>query len=332
MIDSYNRKLDYLRVSITDRCNLRCVFCMPSCGVEWKPHDSMLTFEEILRTVRIMAELGVRKIKVTGGEPLLRKGTASFLGKLKATAGIEKVTLTTNGLLLDKYLEEAETLGQASLPDGVNISLDALNPERFSRITRADKLSPVNVLASIDRLHEKQVLVKVNCVPIRGLNEEDIVPLAALARGKKIVVRFIELMPLGSAVDYKPVSGSETAGIIEKAFGTLEPFFGIESNGPAVYYSLPGFAGKIGFINPISHGFCESCNRLRLTSEGSLKLCLSSSLEFNLRDLLRSGISDAELANNIVEFVAKKPRVHTLSGVYGEHEEHKTGGMFEIGG
>ena len=327
LVDSFNRKLDYLRVSITDRCNLRCVYCMPSRGVEWKPHDSMLTFEEILRIVKVMAELGVRKIKVTGGEPLLRRGSALFLKKLKAACGIEIVTLTTNGLLLGKYLDEA-----ASLPDGINISLDALNPDRLSRITRSALTGPAEVIVNINRLLEKQIQVKVNCVPVRGFNEGEIVPVAALAKERNIAVRFIELMPLGSAADYEPVPGTETAAIIEKTFGTLEPFFGVNSNGPAVYYSLPGFVGKVGFINPVSHGFCETCNRLRLTSEGFLKPCLSSSLEFNLRDLLRSGASDKELANSITEVVAKKPRVHTLSGVYGQHEEQHPNGMLGIGG
>ena len=334
LIDSFGRALDYLRVSITDRCNLRCVYCMPSVGVEWKPHDNMLRFEEVLRIVRIMAELGIRKVKVTGGEPLVRKGAASFLKNLKAITKIEKVTLTTNGLLLGKYLDEAKTLGEGSLPGGVTISLDALNPESFSRIAREANAGPGEILPNIDRLLEKQVRVKVNCVPIRGYNEEEIIPLALLAKEKDITVRFIELMPLGSAADYEPVPGPETAAIIEKSFGVLTPFSGIESNGPAVYYSLPDFTGKIGFVNPVTHGFCETCNRLRLTSMGLLKLCLSSDLNFNLRNLLRSGIGDGELRKAIIETVTKKPRFHTLSGVYGEVEnkETKTDGMFGIGG
>ena len=334
LIDSFGRMLDYLRVSVTDRCNLRCVYCMPSQGVEWKPHDSMLTFEEILRLCRIMAGLGICKIKITGGEPLVRKGATSFLQMLKTVSGIEKVTLTTNGLLLDKYLDEAEALGEGSLPNGVNISLDALNPEQFNRITRMTNASPREILPNIDRLLEKQVKVKVNCVPIRGFNEEEILPLALLAKDKNIAVRFIELMPLGAAAEFKPLPGCEVASLVEKTFGTLTPFFGIESNGPAVYYSLPGFVGKIGFINPVSHGFCETCNRLRLTSEGLLRLCLSADLSFDLRTLLRSGISDTDLAKIITETVAKKPRFHTFSGVYGtvEHKEPGTDGMFGIGG
>jgi len=334
LIDSFGRTLDYLRVSVTDRCNLRCVYCMPPEGVPWKAHDSMLRFEEILRLCGIMAELGIRKIKVTGGEPLVRRGTASFLKSLKAVPGIERVTLTTNGLLLGGYLDEAVTLGEGALPDGVNISLDALERGRYSRVTGETEVLPEKILCDIDRLLKNRIRVKINCVPVRGFNEEEIVPLALLAREKDIAVRFIELMPLGSGADLKPVTGGETAALIEKAFGALTPFSGVEGSGPAVYYSLSGFIGKIGFINPVSRGFCETCNRLRLTSEGFLKPCLSSSTGVDLRTLLRSGASDAELAAAIAETAGKKPRFHTLSGVYtgAGHKERKPDGMFTIGG
>ena len=332
LIDSSGRTLDYLRVSVTDRCNLRCVYCMPAEGVEWKPHEAMLSFEEILRLCRIMAKLGIRKIKVTGGEPLVRRGTASFLKNLKTLPGMEKVTITTNGFLLGAFLDEAESLGV--LPDGVNISLDALEPERFARITRMENLKPADILRCAGRLLEKKIPVKINCVPVAGFNEEEILPLAALARDRNIAVRFIELMPLGSARDLKPVPGGEIAALLEKAYGVLTPFAGVLGSGPAVYYSLPGFAGKIGFINPVTHGFCETCNRLRLTSEGFLKPCLSYDLGLDLRALLRAGASDRELEQAIVETAAKKPRYHALSGIYGEasKERKNTGGMFGIGG
>ena len=265
---------------------------------------------------------------------MVRRGTASFLKNLKAVPGIEKVTLTTNGFLLGKYLDEAEALSPGSLPDGVNISLDALDGERFRRITRAENSHPKEILPHIDRLLEKKIPVKINCVPVKGYNEEEIIPLALLAKDKNIAVRFIELMPLGSAAGLKPVSGGHTAAVIESAFGALTPFSGVEGSGPAVYYSLPGFAGKVGFINPVSHGFCETCNRLRLTSEGFLKPCLSAALDLNLRDLLRSGASDEELAKAVAETAARKPRFHTLSGVYGAagRKERHEDGMFGIGG
>jgi cyclic pyranopterin phosphate synthase len=292
----------------------------------------MLGFEEVTRIVRIMAELGIRKIKVTGGEPLVRRGVAVFLKTLKTLPGIEKVTLTTNGLLLGSYMEEAETLSPASLPDGINISLDALDPQRFRLITRHEGNAPVEILPLIDRLLSKDIQVKLNCVPVRSFNEEEIVPLAALARDKEIAVRFIELMPLGSAAVLQPIPGKEIEAVLEKSFGPLTPFSGICGNGPAVYYCLSGFTGKIGFINAITHGFCGSCNRLRLTSEGFLKLCLSSDLGLDLRKLLRTGACDSELSLAITEAVTKKPKSHTLSEVYAALPKAHTEDMSAIGG
>ena len=332
--DSCGRTLDYLRVSITDRCNLRCIYCMPPDGVEWKPHKAMLSFEETFRICRIMAELGIKKFKITGGEPLVRRGTAGFLKNLKGLGGTEKITLTTNGLLLGAFLDEAEALG--AMPDGVNISLDSLDSRRFARITRAESVNPAEILSLADRLLEKRVAVKINCVPVFSINEEDILPLAALARDRDICIRFIELMPLGSAAAFKPIPGAEVASLIENAYGSLALSSEIRGNGPAVYYSLPGFSGKIGFINPVTHGFCETCNRLRLTSEGFLKPCLSYNLGLDLRELLRSGASDTELANAITDAVLKKPKSHSLSDIYGsvsagEHKQHSDG-MFGIGG
>jgi len=332
LIDSFGRVIDYLRVSVTDRCNLRCVYCMPEGGVEWKPHDSMLSFEEILRLCRIMAGLGIKKIKLTGGEPLVRRGFASFLKNLRGIPGIEKVTLTTNGLLLGAYLDEAEKLLPGSLPDGVNISLDALDSARHARITRLPEPRPADVLRHVDRLIAMKVAVKINCVPVSGFNEEEIVPIAALARDKNISVRFIELMPLGAAADLKPVSGGETAALLEEAYGKLTLLPDVHGNGPAVYYSLPGFTGTIGFINPVSHGFCETCNRLRLSSEGRLKPCLSADLALDLKTLLRSGAPDADLIKEINAAVAQKPQFHTFSQIYGAEEEEHPDGMSVIGG
>ena len=342
--DSFGRTLDYLRVSVTDRCNLRCFYCMPPEGIPWKPHENMLSFEEILRVVRIMAGLGVRKIRVTGGEPLLRRGIVSFLKNLKAIPGIEKVTLTTNGLLLGAYLDETETLGNNSLPDGINISLNALDSERYKRIACREDVEPKTILPLIDGLLAKGITVKINCVPVRSFNEEEILPIAALARDKNIAVRFIELMSLGTAAAFQPIPGSETAARIEKAYGNLTPLTeaslraaigsvsdGPVSSGPAVYYSLPGFTGKIGFINAVTQGFCETCNSLRLTSEGFLKLCLSSNIGVDLRELIRSGGSDSDIAQAITKAAAKKPRFHSFSEIYGAPEKHADG-MSKIGG
>ena len=330
LIDSFGRVLDYLRVSITDRCNLRCFYCMPVEGVQWKPHGDMLSFEEILRVVKVMADMGIQKVRVTGGEPLLRRGTPAFINSLKVIAGIEKVTLTTNGLLLGGYLESA-AMGHYSLPDGINISIDALDTDRYQKITRNIEANPEMIMPLIDRLLEKNINVKINCVPVRTVNEEEILPLAALAKDKNIVVRFIELMALGSASSFQAVPGSEVAALIENAYGHLTPFTGITGNGPAVYYSLPGFTGKIGFINPITHGFCETCNRLRLSSEGFLKLCLSSDMGLDLKKSLRLGTADSDIAGEIQTLVKNKPRFHSFSAIYGATETHPAG-MSGIGG
>jgi cyclic pyranopterin phosphate synthase len=307
---------------------------MPPGGVKWKPHNAMLRFEEILRLCGIMAELGIRKFKVTGGEPLVRKGTASFIRGLKAIPGIEQVTITTNGLLLESFLNEAGN----TIPDAFNLSLDTLDEERFIRLTHsASEGSGCHtrvqaILSLVDRLLEKNIPVKINCVPVRGFNEEDILPMAALARDKNIAVRFIELMPLGAASAFRPVPAAEILSMLEKQFGSLSPFTGALGNGPAWYYSLRGFTGKIGFISALSHGFCETCNRLRLSAEGVLKPCLSGDAGTDLRGLLRGGASDGEISGAIEKMVSQKPRSHTFSDLYGNvPAEHKTG-MYHIGG
>ncbi|MCL2276815.1 MAG: GTP 3',8-cyclase MoaA [Treponema sp.] len=338
LIDSYGRVLDYLRVSVTDRCNLRCVYCMPPEGVEWKPHDSIMTFEQIIRIINIFSALGIKKIRVTGGEPLLRRGVSSFLNKLKSIPGIENVTLTTNGILLSAYLDDVKLTG-AALPDSINISLDSMSKEKYNLITRSgsnrhitqNPALPDMIIPAIDRLLENQITVKINCVPVRGINEDEIIPLISLAKEKNIIVRFIELMPVGSASGLLPVPGNETAKIIKKKFGTLTPYHSIKGSGPAVYYSLKSFKGKIGFINAVTRGFCENCNRLRLTSTGFLKLCLSDSIGLDLKELITAGKNDDEISRAIGEAVHKKPRFHTLSSIYGG-QEPQSESMSKIGG
>jgi len=329
LTDSFGRTLDYLRISVTDRCNLRCLYCMPPEGVKFTPHENILTFEEIIRIVKIMSGLGIKNLKVTGGEPLLRKGTPAFLKQLKTISGIESVTLTTNGILLGEYLDKND---DDYLPDSINISLDALDCDRYKRITRSKNENIKIILSLIDRLLAKKITVKINCVPMRSINEEEIIPLVKLAKNKNIIVRFIELMPLGIAANLKFIPGKEAMSLIEKEYGALSPYDGIKGKGPAVYYSLPNFKGKIGFINAVSHGFCKTCNRLRLTSEGFLKLCLSSESGLDLREMLRSkSVSDEELSCAITEIVNKKPKFHSLSDKYIKTETHNEG-MFKIGG
>ncbi|GHV78255.1 GTP 3',8-cyclase MoaA [Spirochaetia bacterium] len=339
MIDRYGRIIDYLRISVTDRCNLRCVYCMPAEGVAWKPHDEVLSFEEILRLCAVMAGLGIRKVKITGGEPLVRKGVALFIAKLRAIPGIEQVTITTNGLLLEEFFDEAgDCYPAGNLVDGVNISLDTLDPERFSKVTRtaldafARGQGLPAVLRALDRAQSLGIPVKLNCVPLRGFNEADLPALAALAQTANRAVRFIELMPLGSANSLDFIPGAEVAALLERVYGPLVPYPGTLGNGPAEYYVLPGFAGKIGFINAVSEGFCETCNRLRLSSGGILKPCLSSDSGLDLRALLRGGASDAEIRAAAAELAAQKPPSHNFSAVYErERTKHKSG-MYHIGG
>jgi cyclic pyranopterin phosphate synthase len=330
MIDPFGRVIDYLRVSITDRCNLRCIYCMGGEEVEWKPRDSMLSFEETLRLCRVMAGLGVRAVKVTGGEPFARKGAAGFIRRLKAVPGIEQVTITTNGLLLDTYLEELAAVPVA----GINISLDTLNAETFCRITRRSQSGyPETILKTMERARLLGIRVKINCVPLKGINENELCDIAALAEKTAPAVRFIELMPIGCAGDLEPVPAAELRSMLEKRFGGLRPAREKPGNGPAVYYALPGFDGLIGIISAVTEGFCENCNRLRLNCEGLLTPCLSGGGGLDLRAMLLSGAGDSELARAILELVKRKPAAHSFSGIYGSGpENHRNKAMFRIGG
>jgi cyclic pyranopterin phosphate synthase len=322
LVDPLGRTIDYLRLSVTDRCNLRCLYCMPPEGVGWMPHDEVLRFEEILRLCRIMATLGIKAIKVTGGEPLVRRGVVGLIGELKAVKGINQVSLTSNGVLLGEHLEALVAAGL----DAVNISLDTVNEEKFRQLTRTGGLG--TVLSAIDRAVELGLKVKVSCVPLRTVNEEDIVRIAALAHNRDITVRFIELMPLGAAFDLQPLPADEVRSLIEKEYGPLKPSAIKLGNGPAVYYTLQGFAGPIGFISALSHFFCQTCNRLRLTAAGLLKPCLSSDLSLDLRSLVRGGSNDGVIADSIRELVARKPARHS----FGISDEVSNINMFSIGG
>jgi len=338
LVDAFGRTINYLRLSITDRCNLRCLYCMPTEGVGRITHAEVLRFEELLRICAVLSGLGIGTVRVTGGEPLVRKGVVSFVEKLKALAGVERVTMTSNGVLLGEYLQ---TLAAAGL-DAVNVSLDTLDKEKFYRLTNRGGVE--NVLGAIDTALALGLDVKINCVPMRGFNEEDIVRLAALAKDKKVAVRFIELMPLGAAAAIQPLPINEVVPLIENTFGRLSagPVDVSASklgSGPAVYYTLPGFAGSIGLIDALSRGFCEKCNRLRLTSSGVLKPCLSSDLGVDLRRLVRDNVSNKKMESAILELVEKKPAGHSF-GRFGagasanahEKQDHRAKEMFRIGG
>jgi cyclic pyranopterin phosphate synthase len=293
----------------------------------------MLSFEEILRLCSIFTKLGVRKVKVTGGEPLVRRGAAAFMRSLKAIPGIEAVTLTTNALLLSLCLDELSPAQDFPI-SAVNISLDTLDQKRFEAISgfTGNGIEITEILRGMEKALALALPVKINAVPLRGINEDDLAPLAELARHKVSAVRFIELMPLGVASAMTPIPGAEVKAVLEKKYGALTPFGEKLGYGPAVYYTLEGFAGKIGFINALSDGFCETCNRLRLTSEGILKPCLSSDMGTDLKSLLRNGACDHDIENAVIDLVAKKPLAHTFSDRYGNKTTGHSGGMFRTGG
>lgn len=306
MIDTCGRNIDYIRISLTDRCNLRCVYCMPEEGMPFLPHDMIMSYEEILRLCRVFASLGIHKVKLTGGEPLVRKNAAFLIAELKKIDGIDNVTMTTNGILLKEQMKQ---LAKAGL-DAVNISLDTLSGEQFEKLTRFNELE--NVMHGIEEaLRYPEISVKINCVPIRGKNMENtVVQMVGMAEKQNIHVRFIELMPIGIGKELDGYNEDSLKEIIEKEYGKLVPYQKTLGNGPCVYYSLDGFKGKVGFISAVSHKFCNKCNRIRLTSDGYLKNCLQYSDGINLKEKMNSGITDEELKKVIYETILQKPKGH----------------------
>lgn len=322
MMDGKGRGIDYLRISVTDRCNLRCVYCMPEEGVEWMPHGEILRYEDILRLGRVFGSLGVTKFKLTGGEPLARKGLEALVEGLKAIPTTESVTLTTNGVLL---AEQLPRLVEAGL-DGVNISLDTLDRERYAAVTRRDALP--DALRGLEAaLAVPDLNVKLNCVPT-GERPEEWVALAGLAKENRLAVRFIELMPIGLGKSLSPCTEEQVRDALEAAYGRLTPCEGVVGNGPCSYAALPGFAGRIGFISAMSHKFCHRCNRVRLTASGFLKTCLQYETGVDLAPLL--GGTDEALREAIEEAVRKKPAAHQFEETTVDAgEQHR---MNEIGG
>ena len=324
MFDSRGREIHYLRLSITDLCNLRCRYCMPD-GVPKLAHEEILTYEEFLRLAALFARCGVDTIRVTGGEPLMRRDVDQLVRGLKAIPGIRKVAITTNGTLLARQLP---ALLDAGL-DSVNISLDTLNPETFAKITVRNEFAAVQ--AGIHAALESGIPVKLNCVPQAGVNEGELEQLAALAREKPVQVRFIEMMPIGYGAAMPCIPGPEVLARFRKHWPELAPLPGEKplGDGPAVYYTAPGWKGHLGFIAAVHGKFCGTCNRVRLTSQGFLRPCLASEMGCDLRGLLRDGAADEELLAAIRRTVWEKPQEH--------HFEWKqnipaTRGMFRIGG
>lgn len=316
MRDQFERSIEYMRVSVTDRCNLRCVYCMPAAGVPCVSHSDILTYDEITRICRIAAEIGISRIKLTGGEPLVRRGLPDLLGMIKEISGIEQVTLTTNGILLKDRINELVSNGL----DGVNVSIDTLDRGRYADITRGGDLG--EALSGLESaLSFPSLTVRINCVPMQDMPEEDYIRLACLARDKKLDVRFIEMMPIGLGKKFGTVSGDHVYRILKKKFGEAAECVGRFGNGPAVYVHFPGFKGKIGFIDAVSHQFCDNCNRVRLTSEGYLKPCLQYGTGTDLRKLLRNGTDDAAIRREMCRTIYEKPACHHFSACTSSAEE-----------
>ncbi|MBR5319410.1 MAG: GTP 3',8-cyclase MoaA [Peptococcaceae bacterium] len=326
MQDQYGREIDYVRISITDRCNLRCTYCMPEEGIEnYTSHTEILSYEEILRLVRCLAKLGIGKIKLTGGEPLVRLGCCDLVRQLKAIDGIEQVTITTNGVLLE---ELAGGLIEAGI-DGINVSLDTVERDIFQQITRRDYFD--SVMAGIEQVKALRYQnLKINCVPIAQFNKKELVKLAAQARDYPMAVRFIELMPIGLAQAYTAVSKEEIMDMLTEAFGPMTPYAGTLGNGPAEYYSLPDFKGHIGFIGAIHNKFCGQCNRIRLTSNGFLKLCLNQNKGGDLLPLIRGNASDEELTEVMRNIIYQKPAAHHF--YEDDQQDTDSRQMYQVGG
>jgi len=304
--DSFNRPIEYLRISVTDRCNLRCVYCMPEEGVPPLTHGDVLRYEEIERLARVIVGLGVSKLRLTGGEPLARKGVDQLVAMLAAIPGVRDLAMTTNGTLL---AAAADTLARAGLRR-VNVSLDTLRPERYRAITRRGELADVlEGLAAARRAGLQPV--KINMVVVRGLNDDEVVDFARKTVEESWNVRYIELMPVGVGAEGAPVASAEVRRRIEQAFGPLVAVDG-HGAGPAKYYQVPGAPGTIGFISPISEHFCFRCNRLRLTADGQLLPCLMSEQGFDLRSPLRQGASDDDLRERVREAIRAKPAGHHM--------------------
>jgi cyclic pyranopterin phosphate synthase len=325
MHDSFGRHLHYLRVSLTDACNLRCVYCMPE-DIIFRPPAELMQDDEILTLIRVAASLGVDKIRLTGGEPTIRRNVVELVRSIRAIPGIERVAMTTNGVRLAQL---AQPLAEAGL-DQANISIDTLDPEKFRRITRRGDLD--EVWRGVEAAEAAGLRpVKINCVVTRGFNDDEVVELARLTYDNPWEVRFIELMPFGSVTDFQVhqvVSSAETRARIEAALGPLTPVPGHNGHDPARPYRLERASGKLGFISSVTEPFCEGCTRLRLTADGRLRFCLLRDDEVDLLSPLRAGANFEMLQEMMADAAYHKPWGHRLE----EHEYAESREMSQIGG
>lgn len=313
LLDFHNRRISYLRISITDRCNLRCHYCMPKEGVSQFGQSEILRYEEILRLAALAVQKGITKIRITGGEPLVRKDAVQLIQQLSQLKGVQDLSLTTNAILLEEF---ASALFQAGLKR-VNLSMDSLSPEKYHEITRGGDLS--RVWAGVEAARRAGLSpIKINVVAITGFNDGEILEFARLTMQDPFQVRFIEFMPIGVSSEWSPeryLSSREIKRRIESVYPLIPVNGGVNDHGgPARLFKFPGARGEIGFISPISDHFCNSCNRLRLTPDGKLKTCLFSEEEMDLKQLLRSGCSDEELGRKLDEAISTKPLRHGAIG------------------
>jgi cyclic pyranopterin phosphate synthase len=333
MQDHFGHQISYLRVSITDRCNERCAYCMPQELQEWLPRHEILTYEEMLRLIRVAAGLGVSKVRITGGEPLTRRGVVDFITQLPEIRGIRSIGLSTNATLLAREITSGQTTAKALRDAGVesiNVSLDTLDPAVYSQITgrnfHAQVLDGIDaaIAADFDQ-------VKLNTVLMRGRNEDQLLPLIEFAATRNLLVRFIEMMPVSTREvlnesNFIPIL--EAKRLVESVYGNLIPLREFRTNGPASYYQIPGRAQRIGFIGAMTNlHFCEDCNKLRLTCDGKLRPCLGSYLEFDIMGPLRAGASDEQLKHFFLDVVERKPREHDFRNNYQPNRK-----MIAIGG
>ena len=327
VVDSFGRTHRNLRIGVTDRCNIRCFYCMPNENIQFLPHKDILSFEEIVTFVQTVVPMGFERIRLTGGEPLVRRELWKLIEQLVAIDGIRDVAMTTNGILLEKHAEDLFNAGLHRL----NISLDTVNEEMFQRIARRSGLQ--QVLDGIKRAKEVGFRkIRINAVSIADVTESEIVPLAEFACREELELRFIEFMPLdaeGNWASDKVLSGAKVKQIIEENVGRLIPAERPDPSQPAVDYKFENKAGRIGFINPVSEPFCGNCDRLRLTSEGKLRNCLFSTVEWDLRRLLRENASQQEIEALVRECVSKKKPGH---GIDSDEFLRPSRSMYQIGG
>lgn len=327
LIDSLGRIHNNLRISVTDRCNIRCFYCMPEENIRFKPRAEILTFEEIVRFTRVAAQQGVNKLRITGGEPLVRAGLPELIRQLAEIPNIDDIALTTNGLLLADQMDALKAAGLQRL----NISLDGLQEATFERIARRKGLDRVleGIFAAKDAGFEK---IRLNAVAIRGITESEVVPLGEFARQHELELRFIEFMPLDAEDNWRNdqvLAGEDIRQLLEEAFGPLIPTERSDPSQPATDYRFADDVGTIGFINPVTQPFCSDCNRLRITAEGNLRNCLFSIAEWDARAIMRNGGSDEDLVQLLHECIAAKKPGHGIDSPDFVKPERA---MYQIGG